>query len=483
MTIQTTHLHWFRKDLRVSDNPGLQAAQESEKIIFIYIWDKEIKCSPGAASRWWLHHSLNALNDRLDNKLNFYSGKPIEIIKTLIKQHNITTVTWNRCYTPEEIERDTLIKDALIQQGTHCESFNASLLWEPFNTTKKDGSPYKVFTPFYKNCNLNAPPPRAPLSTPSKNKPGNTIKLDNITKLDSSIKLSALNLLPRINWDAEFYNHWKPGEDAAQEKCQSFIEETLDDYKQGRDIPAQQSTSRLSPHLHFGEISPHQIWQNISTCNDDHNGEHFKRELAWREFCYSLLYFFPEFPHKNFAKKFDKFPWQTSSPSFEKWKRGETGYPIVDAGMRELWQTGFMHNRVRMITSSFLVKNLLLDWRLGERWFRDCLVDADLANNSAGWQWCAGCGADAAPYFRIFNPVTQGEKFDPDGHYTCRYIPALKNLPRKYLHKPWEAPENILSDSGLTLDKDYPNPIVDLKTSRLKALDAYHSLKVHPADT
>lgn len=266
-------------------------------------------------------------------------------------------------------------------------------------------------------------------------------------------------------------------EKGARKRLDTFLEEGICDYKEGRNFPAKRHTSQLSPYLHFGLISPNEIWYSTKECMDDTNSDHFLSELGWREFSYSLLYHFPQLPKKNLQQKFDRFPWKKSKRMLRAWQKGQTGYPIVDAGMRELWQTGYMHNRVRMIVGSFLVKNLLLHWRDGERWFWDCLVDADLASNSASWQWVAGCGADAAPYFRIFNPITQGEKFDPEGEYTLKYIPELKNMPKKFLYKPWEAPELVLQEAGVTLGKDYPKPIVDCKQSRETALEAFSSLK------
>ena len=271
--------------------------------------------------------------------------------------------------------------------------------------------------------------------------------------------------------------HWHIGEDHAQDRLQEFVDHGLKDYKEGRNFPAQQNVSRLSPHLHFGEISPNQAWYAAKQKGKGQNMDHFLSELGWREFSYSLLYHFPKLPRKNLQAKFDKFPWRNDKRLLRRWQQGQTGYPIVDAGMRELWQTGYMHNRVRMIVGSFLVKNLLLHWHHGERWFWDCLVDADLANNSASWQWIAGCGADAAPYFRIFNPVTQGQKFDAAGEYTRHFVPELKDLPDKFLFNPWQAPPGVLNEAGVTLGKTYPEPVVDLKLSRERALQAFASLK------
>jgi deoxyribodipyrimidine photo-lyase len=286
-----------------------------------------------------------------------------------------------------------------------------------------------------------------------------------------------LNLIPAIPWHKKIIDQWPIGEQGAQKKLQTFLRKGLENYQDGRDYPSLSSTSKLSPYLHFGEISPNQAWHAVRSHGENENVEHFCRELGWREFSYHLLYHNKDLPKKNLQKKFNFFPWRFDENDLNKWQKGKTGIPIVDAGMRELWQTGYMHNRVRMIVGSFLVKNLRIHWHYGERWFWDCLVDADLANNSASWQWIAGCGADPVPYFRIFNPVTQGKKFDPKGLYTRQYVPELKKITNEYLFNPWEAPHNILKSAGVDLGSNYPNPIVDLKKSRKDALTAFQSLK------
>lgn len=466
-------LYWFRQDLRLNDNPALCHASRNGTVMPIYIFDdinsKDFKL--GAASCWWLHQSLISLNDSLDGNLNFYKGDPEEIILKLIQEYDISHIHWNRCYEPWQISRDSKIKKLLKLKNIQINSDNSSLLWEPWDVTKKDNTPYKVFTPFFQNGCLSAIPPREPI-----NKPRN---LRLIQDAKYAIDLKDLKLMPKKNWHYKLAEHWQCGEVAALKRLNIFLESGIYNYKEGRDFPAKQSTSRLSPHLHFGEISPNQVWylakKQISGNNN--NLKVFLTELGWREFSYNLLYQFPELPNKNWRSKFNKFKWSNNTKLLQLWQQGKTGYPIVDAGMRELWQTGYMHNRVRMIAASFLVKNLLIDWREGEKWFWDCLVDADLASNSASWQWVAGSGADAAPYFRIFNPVTQGQKFDPEGEYTRKYIPELKNIPNKFLFNPFDAPESILNQSGIKLGNDYPMPIVDLKISRQKALDIYNSIK------
>ncbi len=464
-------IHWFRQDLRVSDNPAFLAAVKAGEVLPIYILD-DINAGEhrmGAASRWWLHYSLASLDKSLDGKLCLFNGDAKEILLQLVNSHEVSAVHWNRCYEPWRMERDSRIKQALVERGISVESFNGSLLWEPMKLLKKDKTPYKVFTPFYRKGCLGQPEPREPLAAPAG------ITFSDVVA--NSLDLDELGLLPRIPWDKQLEPHWQIGEDGAQQRLAEFIESGIDDYKEGRNFPSRLKVSRLSPYLHFGEISPNQVWHAIRAVGDDQNVDHFCSELGWREFSHNLLYHFPHLPRENLQVRFNNFPWQDNSEYLEKWQKGMTGYPIVDAGMRELWQTGLMHNRVRMIVGSFLVKNLLLHWHHGERWFWDCLVDADLANNSASWQWIAGCGADAAPYFRIFNPVTQAEKFDPDGHYIRQYVPELAALPNKYLFSPWLAPEEVLAEAGVKPGETYPGPIVDLKVSRERALEAFKATK------
>ena len=468
-------IHWFRQDLRITDNPSLETAAEFDAVLPIYILDDENsqEFKMGSASRWWLHNSLQSLNESLDGKLSIYSQNPEIVIQELLKKYEVKAVFWNRCYEPWRIDRDIDIKAYLDDKNIENKSFNSHLLWEPWEISKDDGTPYRVFTPYYKKGCLNAEEPRLP----SKN-----LKIDTIFYDQDCEQIDTLDLLPRINWYSQIQEAWKPGEAGAQKRLDQFLKEGLLDYKEGRNFPFKENVSRLSPHLHFGEISPNEVWYQAKT-KESVSGiqkslEHFLSELGWREFSYYLLYHFPSLPKQNFQAKFNKFPWIKNESFLESWQKGETGYPIVDAGMRELWQTGYMHNRLRMVVGSFLVKNLLIDWREGEDWFWDCLVDADLASNSAGWQWVAGSGADAAPYFRIFNPVTQGLKFDPEGEYTKKYVPELKLLPNKFLFSPWEAPKEILEKAGIELGKDYPEPIVDLKYSRELALEAFGKTKL-----
>lgn len=464
-------IHWFRQDLRLTDNPSLSEALAHGTVLPIYIQDEKNAGENymGAASQWWLHHSLVALNKSLNGKLSIHKGDPEKVLTDLVKEHNVKAVYWNRCYEPWRIARDVKIKKTLEAHKAESNSFNGSLLWEPWEILKKDNTPYRVFSPYYKKACLELNRPRVPVSK--------HLKMELYSENSTKLSIEDLQLIPKIGWYKGIEPHWNIGETSAQERLSAFIEDDLVNYKKGRDFPALKSVSRLSPHLHFGEISSNQIWHAAKLIENSDDQEHFLRELGWREFSYHLLYHFPNLPRDNLQPKFDKFPWVENETHLHSWQRGRTGYPLVDAGMRELWQTGYMHNRVRMVVGSFLVKNLLLHWHHGEKWFWDCLVDADLASNSASWQWIAGCGADAAPYFRVFNPTTQGQKFDPNGEYTKRFVPELSTMPNKYLFNPWDAPREVLQEAGVKLGKDYPKPIVDIKLSRLRALEAYQSLE------
>ena len=465
-------VHWFRQDLRLADNPALAKAASHNFVLPIYISDNSDaeQWNIGAASRCWLHHSLASLNMSIEGNLAFYQGEPLEIFKTLVDKFDIEAVYWNICFEPWQMARDEKIAAFLRSRNISVASTNASLLWLPAAINKTDGTPFKVFTPFYRKGCLNEIEPRKPLKAPSCV----------FVQDDESAKLSELELLPNENWHQTLVQYWQIGEVGAQTRLKDFIAKGLFSYKEGRNFPAKPCVSRLSPYLHFGEISPNQLWYTIRNLADDSNVDHFCSELGWREFSYNLLWHNSELPTKNLQSKFDFFPWQYNEQWLTAWQQGRTGIPMVDAGMRELWQTGFMHNRVRMIVGSFLVKNLRMHWQHGERWFWDTLFDADLANNSASWQWIAGCGADAAPYFRIFNPVTQGQKFDPHGEYVRRFIPELAALPDTYLFNPWQAPASVLEQAGIELGVTYPLPIVDLKQSREEALEAFQSLKSSP---
>lgn len=469
---------WFRKDLRLSDNPALDAAVKTGKpVIPVFILDDETPgdWKPGSASRWWLHHSLTALANALEvlnSRLVLRKGPAGDVLEALVRKTGAAALYWNRCYEPHNSRRDKSIKAGLTQSGLDIRSFNGALLTEPWTVRNKSGDPFRVFSPFWRSV-------RAGLE------PGQPVKalahMPSPEKWPESDALDSWKLLPvNPNWARGFESVWTPGEAGARQRLESFFEHGAKHYSGGRDRPDKPYTSGLSPHLHFGEISPRQIASATETVREeigDSNAEKFLSELGWREFSYSLLFNFPGLPHSNYQAKFDRFPWRSDPEALKAWQRGKTGYPMVDAGMRELWSTGWMHNRVRMITASFLIKHLMIDWREGEKWFWDTLVDADLANNSASWQWVAGSGADAAPYFRIFNPVTQGEKFDPEGDYVRKWVPELARLPGKYLNRPWEAGPLILKEAGIEPGRTYPHPIVEHKAARERALEAFQSLK------
>jgi deoxyribodipyrimidine photo-lyase len=453
----------------------LAAACEMGLVIPVYILEhaENQQLSPGGASRWWLHHALLSLDKSLHGKLNIYQGDPLVILTELAENNNAGAVLWNRCYEPESIERDGLIKSSLKDAGLNVQSFNGSLLWEPWQVLKKDDTPYKVFTPYYRRGCLSKSAPRRPLAQPANMR---------LHKLENNLTIEDLSLLPTIGWDKKMHEHWDISEEGAKDRLDEFFFNGIQDYREGRNFPNKKNVSRLSPYLHFGQISVNTAWYAANDAaaliDNESNLDTFLSELGWREFSYYLLYHFPALPTKNLQPRFDVFPWaQNTDADLRAWQKGETGYPLVDAGMRELWETGYMHNRVRMVVGSFMVKNLLIHWHHGEQWFWDCLVDADLASNSASWQWVAGCGADAAPFFRIFNPVTQSEKFDKQGDYIRRFVPELANMPAKYIHAPWLAPAEILAAAGVEIGTDYPAPIVDIKESRERALAAFKLTK------
>lgn len=466
-----TTLIWFRQDLRLTDNPALQAALKSgNPIICLFIFNQH---TIGQAALWWLHHSLIALSKTLEkcgNTLILRLGDPEKILAEIISQHHVQNMYWNRLYDSTSITRDKNLKTYWRAQGLTVESFNSHLLFEPWTVSTQQGNFYQVFTPFWrKGCgsgkNTHYTLNSAPKTLPAPQ------------RIPHSDRLDDWKLLPqKPDWAKMFSTLWTPGEIGAKKQLTNFLNHGLARYTLDRNVPALQNTSKLSPHLHWGEISIHRVWDTLLQKESQdktialNNIECFQSELGWREFSYYLLYHFPPLPQENFKKKFDNFRWENSTPLLKTWQNGLTGYPIVDAGMRELWHTGWMHNRVRMIVASFLVKDLLIDWRKGAAWFLDTLVDADLANNSASWQWVAGSGVDAAPFFRIFNPVHQSEKFDPQGEYVRKWIPEIKLLPDKYLHAPWQAPEDILTAANIKLGKTYPFPIIDHKQARSRAL-------------
>ena len=472
---------WFRQDLRLQDNPALTAAIErGTPIVPVYILDDEGegKWRAGAASRWWLHHSLSQLDESLRNRGSRFilaRGASAVVLRKLLEETKASAVYWNRRYEPAVIARDKAIKAELAGSGIEAKSFNSALLFEPDTVQNKSGGPFQVFTPYWKHC-LSLPiEPPAKLGSAALIAP---------KKWPASLEVSEFSLLPKIKWDAGFGKVSRPGEAEALKRLKSFVARGVEAYDDTRDFPAVDGTSALSAHLHFGEIGPRQIWAAVEFLSKSsgvfpphRGGMVFLKEVGWREFAHHLLYHFPQTPDQPLRAEFADFPWDKNSKSLAAWQRGRTGYPIVDAGLRQLWQTGWMHNRVRMIVASFLVKHLRLFWQEGAAWFWDTLVDADLANNTLGWQWSAGCGADASPYFRIFNPILQGPKFDPAGDYVRRWVPELAKLPAEFIHQPWEASPEILKAAVVTLGKDYPKPIVDHSQAREAALTALKSIR------
>ncbi|HVN41573.1 MAG TPA: deoxyribodipyrimidine photo-lyase [Steroidobacteraceae bacterium] len=471
---------WFRRDLRLADNPALNAAcAASRRVVALYVHDPQAEgeWAPGAASNWWLHHSLERLAAGLrarGSRLLIRRGPALPALHEVARECGATVVYWNRLYEPAIRERDTRVKSALRETGLQAESFNAALWFEPWEIRTGQGGPYRVFTPFWRTCEaqLDAQPPPQP--APSRIPPP--------PPRMAGLELEELSLLPRVRWDDGLRTHWRPGEDGALERLAGFCEEALATYTVGRNRPDQPASSRLSPHLHFGEVSPRQCLAAVRNALIGHAGAgpsaaSFLRELGWREFAHHLLHHYPATAVAPLDARFERFPWEPNTRRLEAWQRGRSGYPLVDAGMRELWATGWMHNRVRMITASLLTKNLRQHWLEGARWFWDTLVDADLASNTLGWQWTAGCGADAAPYFRIFNPVLQSVRYDPQGAYLRRWLPELRRLPDRHLPQPWTAPASVLEAAGVRLGEDYPEPIVAFAASREAALRGYAVIK------
>ena len=475
MTGNAPLIVWLRSDLRLSDNPALHdACLNGRPVLALYILDEETPGirDLGGAAKWWLHHALERLGEafaKMGAQLILRRGTADTVLATLINEVGAAGVYWNRCYDPPQMARDRRIKETLKQQGLEAKSFNGSLLSEPWTIATKAGGYYKVYTRYWQACRDQGDPP-PPLPAPVQ-----------ICQYQSRINSDVLNdwkLLPGTpDWAGGLRTRWQPGEDGAKSRLQDFLQGGLEGYADGRDFPADPVTSNLSPHLHSGDISPRQIWhETLKAVGWSQDAEKFLKELVWREFAYHVFYHLPEITEQPMQGRFRAFPWRDDPAGLQAWQRGLTGYPMVDAGMRELWQTGQMHNRVRMITASFLVKHLLLSWQQGEAWFWDTLVDADLAVNAFSWQWVAGSGADAAPYFRIFNPIIQGQKFDPDGRYIRTYVPEIAGLPDKYLFQPWLAPDDVLADAGIKMGVTYPAPIVDHKLARERALAAFKSL-------
>ncbi len=470
---------WFRDDLRVSDHPALTAATRSRRpVICLFVLDEETMRPLGGATRWWLEQSLRALGRDLRNcggSLVLRRGRASAIVPALAAECGAAGAYWNRRYDQAGAAVDQAIARRLAADGVATETFHGTLLFEPSAVKTRAGAPFAVYTPFWRQARLLGEP-RAALPAPAR--------IDGAAAITSD-RLDDWRLTPCApDWADGLRATWVPGEAGARARADVFLDAGLAGYATLRDRPDRPNTSQLSPHLRFGEVSAFQLWHAAQAARDTQCGakitqrdvDKFRAELGWREFAYHLLHHHPDLATRNFQPRFDAFPWASDAAGLRAWRNGRTGYPIVDAGMRELWATGWMHNRVRMIVASFLVKHLLLDWRLGEAWFWDTLVDADPANNPAGWQWVAGSGADAAPYFRIFNPVLQGQKFDPEGAYVRRWVPELDRWPAEFIHSPWRAGGRALPRAGPPGDR-YPDPIVDHQTARARALASLASLR------
>jgi deoxyribodipyrimidine photo-lyase len=465
---------WLHRDFRLSDNAALCWAAQRGPVIPVYI--RAPDANEGGASRWWLQEALRQSDadfaaHRVDLVLK--RGEPLAILRDLIRAAGANAVTWARRYEPHLVARDKRIADALSADGIDVKIHTGFLLFDPEDIKTKSGGPFRVYTPFSKAC-FAAPAPLAPLPVPRG--------LRGVKDLASD-KIESWALVPKTEkWSAGLAKAWKAGEKAAHSRLQHFLGENLSAYKVMRDRPDVVGTSRMSPYLHFGHISPRQLWHALSHAQahspaTSPSAERYLLELLWREFSWHLIHHIPSMPSEPLQKQFAAMPWRDDAKGLAAWQKGLTGYPIIDAGMRELWQTGWMHNRVRMIVASFLIKDLLIDWRTGMDWFWDTLVDADLGNNTASWQWVAGCGADAAPYFRIFNPILQGAKFDPEGDYVRAFVPEMAKLDATYIHEPWKAPAEALEKAGIKLGKTYPLPILDHGKARTRALSALKAAK------
>lgn len=468
-----TIIVWFRSDLRVADNPALHhALARGERIVPVYIDAPEelSPWQPGAASRWWLHHSLTALHDtlaRLGSRLIVRRGASGEVLRTLVRERGASEVHWNRVYESAAARRDEDVIRQLQSTGVQTHTHHAGLLFEPGSVRNKQGEPYRVFTPFRRAYRGMATPP--PLGSPRALPP--------VSENIDSLPISQLELLPTKPWYGGLQETWRPGEAGAHQRLQAFCQSALAHYPQWRDLPDRPGTSRLSPYMHFGEISARQIAWTLQDCVERAEDaciaqavESLHHQLIWREFAHHLLHHFPHTSETPFDARYHVFPWSRDDALLRAWQLGHTGIPIIDAGMRQLWQTGWMHNRVRMLVASFLTKNCRVHWLDGARWFWETSTDADLANNSFNWQWVAGCGVDAAPYYRIFNPLLQANKFDGGGRYVRRWLPELAALPDRWLHQPWRAPAKVLSAAGLRIGSDYPAPIIDIAESGRTAL-------------
>ncbi|HNQ23636.1 MAG TPA: deoxyribodipyrimidine photo-lyase [Phycisphaerae bacterium] len=472
---------WFRLDLRVADHAGLVAAAATHApVLPVYVWapQDEGDWAPGSAARWWLHHSLRRLDGQLrslGSRLLVRAGRAAGVLATLARESRAGALFFHRRIEPDLIRQETAVQRALADLGVAVHGLHDATLFLPEELRTRGGEAYRVYTPFWRACRARREP-AAPLRTPSS--------LTAPRQWPHSLTIDALGLLPRVDWTAGLAEAWQPGAEGARRRLRGFLRGAARHYATGREQPGQAGTSRLSPHLHFGEVSVRTVWHAVRKRGrlsaKPGAGQHldaYLRQLGWREFAYHLLYHFPHTTSEPLRTEFTRFPWTADPRRLRAWQRGETGYPLVDAGLRELWHTGWMHNRARMVVASFLVKHLLISWQEGARWFWDTLVDADLANNTLGWQWAAGCGADAAPYFRIFNPVTQSERFDPQADYLRRWLPELARLPDGWIHSPWAAPVDVLRNAGVRMGETHPAPLVEHNDARRRALAAWRRLR------
>ena len=471
--MSSTGIFWIREDFRIENNPALSfATQNHDTVIALYIYNNNDFDNKREAQKWWVFKSLETLKKELsDYKINLeiVKGDELEIFSKFNKKDKLS-VYWNKIYEPDVIAKGKKIRELFIKNEINYKYFKGNILNEFQDITKNDGTPFKVFTPFWRNAEqvyLNQPPSK------------NYIVKKKIKKIKYFKKcIEPIDILPKKNWYKKFEKYWKVSENDSKKILKNLIENKIKDYGTSRDIPSIEGTSKLSPYIKHGQIHVGSIWKKCSEIKSKGIGyRKYINELGWREFSHSLINYFPEFLKGNFRKEFDKFPWAKNEKFLKAWKKGMTGYPIVDAGMRELYETGWMHNRIRMVVGSFLVKHLRINWTEGEKHFRNCLLDFNKANNVAQWQWVAGCGADAAPYFRIFNPILQGEKFDKEGNYVKKWVPELKNVPNKFIHKPWEMELKYQEAIKTIIGKDYPGPIVVHEKARAAALEAFQSLK------
>ncbi|MEM8599176.1 MAG: deoxyribodipyrimidine photo-lyase [Bacteroidota bacterium] len=484
-----TTLVWFRSDLRLADNPALSyAVESSDTVIPVFIWDTNAerdasqRDAVGSAHLVWLYRALPALDDALrrqNSRLILRRGDTLDMLNHLVEELGAEAVVWNQRHVPALRERDRQMAEALRGDGVTVTTFANRLLHDPELVQTGSGGPYRVFTPFWRKFQkeVSVDPPRpAPRLGPSK-APDTWPDSDDVTSWGFTASEQ-----DGTDWATDIRRHWTPTEQAAHDRLDAFLGRHASGYDVERNRPDRDGTSMLSPYLHFGHITPRQVWDRVSAWRDQDASRKdaaqvFLSEIAWREFSYHVLHHYPDTPSEPLKEKYAAFPWLEDADALERWQHGKTGYPIVDAGMRQLWATGWMHNRVRMIVASFLTKDLLIPWQDGAAWFWDTLVDADLASNTMGWQWAAGCGADAQPFFRIFNPVSQGTRYDPDGTYVKQWVPELKHMPKKYIHAPWEAPRAVLRQAQVELGTDYPHPMVDHAKARLRALEALEAIK------